>query len=128
MDLTPQNLGRPGGVVAVLLGLAALVGAVYMVQQGWAAWLFVGAAAFGVAFVFAGVSAIRSAAPAVVEVMSKDELKRRIDDRRVPFSICVRCHAIVDGLAIGCTACGSIVDCVQVATEGERSMGRAAVG
>lgn len=72
-----------------------------------------------------GPSAIQSAAPAVAEVMSKDELKRLIDTRPVPFSIRVR-HAIVDGAAIGCSACGSIVDCVQVATESERSTGRAA--
>lgn len=128
MDLTPQSLGRTGGIAVLLLGLGAFAGAVYMVQQAWAPWLYIGAASFGAAFVFAGVSAIRSAAPPVVEVMGKDELRRLIDDRPLPFSICLRCHAIVDGPALGCTACGSIVDCVQVTTQAERSMGRAALG
>ena len=128
MDLTPQNLGRPGGIVVIVLGVGALVGAVYMVQQAWAPWLYVGAVAFGAAFVFAGVSAIRSAPPPVVEVMTKDELKRLIETRPLPFSICVRCHAIMEGRALGCSACGSVVDCVHVATQAERSMGRAALG
>ncbi|MBK6922622.1 MAG: hypothetical protein IPH07_34855 [Deltaproteobacteria bacterium] len=128
MDLSPQNLGRAGGIVVILLGVAGVVGAGYMAQEEWAAWLFIGTAAFGLAFVFAGVSAIRSAAPRVVEVMPKDELKQLIDARPVPFSICVRCRAIMDGAALGCSACGSVVDCVQIATEAERTMGRAALG
>jgi hypothetical protein len=128
MDLTPQNLGRAGGIVVILLGVGAIVGAGYMVLQAWAPWLYVGAVACGAAFVFAGMSAIRSVPPPVVEVMTKDELKRLMETRPLPFSICVRCHAIAEGRALGCIACGSIVDCVQVASESERSMGRAALG
>ncbi|MFO0636655.1 MAG: hypothetical protein U0168_27805 [Nannocystaceae bacterium] len=128
LDLDPRNLGRGGGFVVAVLGVAALVGAGYMFANDWRAFYSVGTASFGVVLLLAALAAVRNAAPALEPAMSKAALHARIAEQALPFTVCTACHALEPGVAIGCARCGSVTGCVPVESDAERSLARSALG
>jgi hypothetical protein len=57
------------------------------------------------------------------------DIRQRIADRPLPFSVCADCRIIIDmPVAVACPQCGQMTGCIQVQTEDDRSMAAAAVG
>lgn len=128
-----RNLGRSGGIVLFVFSaglLAVALGTFDCNVHGQGRYASASApllicAAVGL---LASIVVLRSVPAKIRESMPKDELRSLLASRPVPFSICTRCHALLDGLAPACSSCGSVADCLVVADEPSRSIARAALG
>lgn len=121
------EMGRGGGVVAILVGLLLIGGAVVGARA--APWLPWGLGSVGFVMVLLGVIGFRQGQRSrVVRHMPLTALRSTVQTQELGFSVCVRCRVVMPGNLLGtCSECGWPTDCVTVSTEAERKLALAAI-
>ena len=87
-------------------------------------WLLI-----ALAMVVFGIWTIRNAPHRPRITTTPEQLRERIATKPVPFWVCLHCHSFMDVNLTGeCLECHSRVDCLEVASEGDRRTALTALG
>lgn len=119
--------GRIGGLLGILLFVLLLVGAVLLLEYGTipvllavGAFLVFPAALF---LFFKGSPEKRSYGGELPPI--DPQLSTQLDRLDRPFYLCTRCRALADGPC--CARCMSEVDCLEIRTDEDLRLARAAM-
>jgi hypothetical protein len=124
--LDPANMGRFGGILTIIVGIALSVG-------GWVLWedRYFWSALLGPVLIILGTSGYRRAsvrAKLETPQISADQLKAVVQNNDVGFLVCTRCRTIMDrDFGNGCLRCGSVAECLEVMDEDDRRIALAAI-
>lgn len=121
--LDATQMGRGGGLIAILVGTLLVGAGVYLFTQG-GGWLLptLGLGALGITMIAVGILGYRRAPAHATQHMPRADLRRVVKTEALGFTVCTRCHVVMPGNLLGtCSECGWPTDCVIVTTEAERS-------
>ncbi|MBC8073067.1 MAG: hypothetical protein IAG13_32390 [Deltaproteobacteria bacterium] len=83
----------------------------------------------GIILLLFGGWSIRAGRSKVVMHMRRVELRAELERRELPFWVCLRCHHFMPSCPINaCIECDSTVDCLEVASERDRTSALVAMG
>ena len=131
--LDPDQMGRGGGVVAMLVGAILLAASGYftaVASSGSSIWLWPFGMLGGLLIFSVGVVGYRRGAQRVhaPSGMSLEALRSDVETRDLGFWVCTRCRVVMPRNLTGeCLECGSGVDCLEVATDDDRRMALSAI-
>lgn len=128
-SIDPFGQGRFGGVVFIGIGVAMLVAGLLLettpigigYDRGLAGAIPIAALCFGPVAIAFGIWSYRAAPGSPKLAMPRADAKAMLASKPLPFWFCQSCHAFMAESAGGrCVECGSAIDCLEVASEGDR--------
>lgn len=129
--LDPDQMGRGGGIVAMLLGAILVGAAVYMWIAGHVVLLgSLGVGILGAVIVVMGIVGLRRGIERARKPpgMSLAALRSVVETQELGFWVCIRCRVLMPrNLSGDCLECGSKVDCLEVATDEDRRTALSAI-